>query len=240
MPSDKAEIVSQLLFGETFRVIDTEPGWLHIRSHHDDYEGWIDPKQAHPYQASTTGTNTVRLLETVSAILNESGTKRIHLTKGAVLPGFENGQFTLETDRYMVTGKTNANRSFHPDHIVSDAMDYLGSPYLWGGRSPFGIDCSGFTQMVFALNGIALPRDSSAQVSVGEKIGDLQKGRVGDLAFFAKEPAGKVMHVGIILPHQRIIHASGEVRLDAMDDKGIIRKETGEYSHFLTGIQRYF
>ncbi|MFM9053187.1 MAG: C40 family peptidase, partial [Bacteroidota bacterium] len=126
-----------------------------------------------------------------------------------------------------------------PDTIKSIAFGYLGAPYQWGGKSPFGIDCSGFTQMVFRINGIALPRDAWQQAETGVLLEKNDEVRTGDLAFF-KNSDGKIVHVGIVLQQRQIIHASGEVRVDSLDQEGIFNNSTGKYSHRLDSLRRYF
>ena len=114
---------------------------------------------------------------------------------------------------------------------------YLNSPYLWGGRSPFGIDCSGFTQMVFKLNGIKLPRDAYEQAEIGKTLNFIEETQKGDLAFFDNEE-GKIIHTGIIIDKNKIIHSSGKVRIDNLDHYGIFNAETGKYSHNLRLIKK--
>ena len=123
--------------------------------------------------------------------------------------------------------------------LLENAYMYLNSPYLWGGRSPFGIDCSGFTQMVFKLCGISLPRDTGQQVELGVTINLIEESKTGDLVFF-DNAEGKISHVGIIIPGNQIIHASGKVRIDRIDHQGIYNDEMKNYSHNLRVIKRIF
>lgn len=115
-------------------------------------------------------------------------------------------------------------------------MPYLNAPYQWGGKSPFGIDCSGFTQMVYRLAGYQLKRDASQQVMQGKTVA-LSDAQVGDLAFFTNE-AGRITHVGLMLDNNRIMHASGKVRIDTLDEQGIIHHETKQYTHQLNIMKR--
>jgi len=116
-------------------------------------------------------------------------------------------------------------------------MMYLNAPYLWGGRSPFGIDCSGFTQVIYKLNGFKLPRDASQQATIGETLSFIEESESGDLAFFDNEE-GNIIHVGIMLENNNIIHASGKVRIDKIDHQGIFNSETNTYSHRLRLIKK--
>jgi cell wall-associated NlpC family hydrolase len=131
------------------------------------------------------------------------------------------------------TAKPNA------DAIKERAMPFLSTPYLWGGRSVFGIDCSGFTQMVFRFFNIPLLRDAYLQATQGDVVGFLQEARCGDLAFF-DNAEGRITHVGILLNDQEIIHSSGNVRIDKIDNAGIINVETSVRTHKLRIIKRYF
>jgi len=108
---------------------------------------------------------------------------------------------------------------------------------LWGGRSPFGIDCSGFTQMVYKLCGMPLKRDAWMQAEQGQDIHLLDETQPGDLAFFDNEE-GRIIHVGILTTKNRIIHASGKVRLDSIDHQGIFNSETKRYTHNLRLLKR--
>jgi gamma-D-glutamyl-L-lysine dipeptidyl-peptidase len=113
----------------------------------------------------------------------------------------------------------------------------LNSPYLWGGKTPFGIDCSGFTQMAYKLAGIKLRRDAWQQAEQGHTINLLEETEPGDLAFFDNDE-GNIVHVGIILRDHKIIHAAGKVRIDSIDHYGINNKELKKYTHKLRLIKR--
>jgi len=123
------------------------------------------------------------------------------------------------------------------DKVIDNAMMYLNSPYLWGGRTPFGIDCSGFSQMVYRLNGVDLPRDAHEQAEVGTTLSFVEESESGDLAFFDNNE-GKIIHVGIILDSNSIIHASGKVRVDKIDQQGIFNQNSGIHTHKLRLIKK--
>jgi cell wall-associated NlpC family hydrolase len=160
------------------------------------------------------------------------------VTIGAVLPGFKNGQFQIAGNTFTFEGQTcdsSARRTIKD--IKETAYLFLNAPYLWGGRSPFGIDCSGFTQLVYKLNGYKLPRDARQQVELGSPLSFVEEAEAGDLAFFDNEE-GNIVHVGIILENQQIIHASGSVRIDKFDHYGIFHSDNKKYSHMLRVIKK--
>lgn len=211
-PSDKSEIISQLMCGESFTIIESFEKWSKIKSAIDGYEGYVDHKQ-----------------------LGESLVIE-PLTTPLPCPVFRNNRF-YPAGSYVPF----ANEYPSWDNIESCALSFLGTPYLWGGRTHAGIDCSGFTQIVFRLMGINLPRDAYQQADCGEVVSFIEETKTGDVAFF-DNAEGKIIHVGILLKKDGqhfpiIIHASGEVRLDTLDNEGI-KKENGEQSHRLRVIKR--
>ncbi|MBK7084827.1 MAG: C40 family peptidase [Flavobacteriales bacterium] len=136
----------------------------------------------------------------------------------------------------------NAVTNVSADGERADLIDaymhpFLGAPYLWGGRTPTGVDCSGLTQMLFMLMGIYLPRDAYQQAEEGDPVELVDLAEPGDLAFF-DNAEGRITHVGIVLPERRILHASGRVRIDALDQEGIFDAEQGKYSHKLRLVKR--
>lgn len=240
-PADKSEIISQLLFGETYKVVAGKPKWVKIKMTYDGYEGWIDKKQHLPVNSKYYEK---LLKETVSVSLDVvniamSSDRQIPIAIGSTLPGFDGMNFRIKKEKFVYNGQaiTLSNHYEYDKIIEKCVLRYLNAPYQWGGRSPFGIDCSGFTQMVFKLIGIPLKRDSYQQAGQGKTIDFIDTSKDGDLAFFENKE-GKITHVGIILKNSRIIHASGKVRIDKIDHYGIYNEGTKKYSHKLKIIKR--
>ena len=241
-PSDKAEQVTQFVFGECYTVLATEPRWLRVRGAADGYEGWLDAKQHQPvpaawfdeYQAAGPHPRT---LDVVGVVSDDHTRRPVQL--GSVLPFFDGMTLHLGPDRRLFyNGPATNPRQPAPNGLLLRAAHlYRGAPYQWGGKSVFGLDCSGFTQQAFAFIGQQLPRDAAQQVMVGEEVHFATQARPGDLAFFDNAD-GRIVHVGLVVGQQQILHASGEVRLDALDHHGIFHAGRGEYSHRLRIIKR--
>ncbi len=239
-PSHRAEIVSQLLFGETFTILEIQQEWLRIRISFDDYEGWIHNSQqleiGLPDFNELQKSNNFLSFDLVQILLNHQSIYSIVL--GSTLPFFRSGSCRTNDHSFKFDGNARQpESSFGTKALIENAFMYLNAPYLWGGRSPFGIDCSGFTQMVFKLSGIPLKRDAWMQAEQGHVIHLLDETQPGDLAFFDNEE-GKIIHVGILISKNRIIHASGRVRIDNIDHHGIFNTETKKYTHNLRLIKR--
>jgi len=243
-PSDLAEMVTQLLFGELVVVNDIKKNWLSIRIVNDNYEGWIDEKQI--IRLEETEFNRIKDLnphyvsDLVEIIQNQNTKEIIPVVIGSSIWKNEELKFLVVKEEYFFTGqvvKTQISEKIRPEIILEFAMSYLGAPYLWGGKSPFGIDCSGFVQVVYMMNGIQLPRDASQQAMVGEDISLLEEARAGDLLFFDNEE-GNIIHVGIVLNDNKVIHASGKVRIDLIDHQGIYNQKLKKYTHKLRLIKR--
>lgn len=242
-PSDRSEMISQLLFGDHFEILSRNESWVQILSAYDDYEGWIDHKQFAEVDAETieilNNENIILGLKIHHPVRHLITEEIINLVAGSSLPAYENGRFRIGENMYSVLHpplKPDLN-SFASE-IVNSAKFYLNTPYQWGGRSPFGIDCSGFCQVVFKQFGIRIKRDAWQQALQGNTVDFLQQARPGDLAFF-DNAEGKIIHVGIMLGNNRIIHASGRVKIDEIDTEGIYSAELKRYSHKLRIIKRF-
>ncbi|MCI5059385.1 MAG: C40 family peptidase, partial [Flavobacteriales bacterium] len=202
-PSDKAQMVSQILFGETYKILESRKKWSRIRCSFDSYEGWIDNKQVFKltkddFDACEKDPNIKACVDVVSLIQEENENDLIAITSGSTLHNFENKKFSLGERSFEFHGNVNDVTENVRDRLLNYAMMYKNSPYLWGGRSPFGIDCSGFTQVVYKLCGIKLPRDAYQQAEMGQTLSFIEEAEQGDLAFF-DDNEGNITHVGIIL-----------------------------------------
>ncbi len=240
-PSHRSEMVTQLLFGETYEITKEQNNWLLIKCDDDNYEGWIDKSQHHPLTekdySNISGNNSGLSLELVNSAA--SGYHSIPVVCGSNLPFFDGMNFKIGKEKFIYNGQAIQSEAKNMALLERVAMRYLNAPYLWGGRSPFGIDCSGFTQVVYKFTGVKLLRDAYQQAEQGTVVNFVEETQPGDLAFFSNE-AGKIIHVGIILKDHRIIHSSGKVRIDKIDHFGIHNAEIKKYSHQLKVIKRVF
>ncbi|WP_405328613.1 NlpC/P60 family protein [Leeuwenhoekiella sp. LLG6367-2.1] len=231
-PADQAEMINQVLYGEHFKVLEIRKKWSRIRLAHDKYEGWVDNKQ---YKEISEDDYTVAedrkpiLASDLLQMATSSDSHILSLPLGAQLANLD-----LTGDQYEGNNISSikAKTSF-----INTAFLYLKSPYLWGGRTPFGLDCSGFTQMVYRLNGHSLYRDASQQAAQGEALSFIEESEPGDLAFFDNDE-GRITHVGIMLQDNYIIHCHGEVRIDRIDHTGIYNAERRTHTHKLRVIKR--
>jgi cell wall-associated NlpC family hydrolase len=236
-PSDKAEMVTQILFGEQFEVLEEERSWRKIRLNGDDYTGWIDAKQVTLLNEEEQKFMDVPALTYDLVQLAIAGSAVIPIVLGSTLPFYYLKKIHIGNTEYEFDGHVKTPAKPDISSITEYAAMYLNAPYLWGGRSPFGIDCSGLTQMVFKLCGIRLKRDAHQQVAQGKSVSSIEVTQEGDLAFFRNED-GKVSHAGIILSLNRIIHAHGRVRIDKIDSEGIFNAEQERYTHRLSHLRR--
>ena len=229
-PDLLSEMTSQLLFGDHYEILDAQSGFQLIRLAHDGYEGWITARQGEPidpeFFQQLSDQPAPLLIDLVAPA--RFGDRSLHLVRGSHLPAEINGK-AVTCEGQQINVRENA---FTPALLERFASEYLHAPYHWGGRSPFGIDCSGFTQIVFKLFDIPIPRDSQEQAKAGKPVSDLNDSRPGDLAFFFENTS----HVGLITS-TGILHASSAVRHDDLDEYGIRDRDTGTYTHQLTSIR---
>jgi hypothetical protein len=240
-PDHSSEMVSQILFGETFKIIDSQNSWIKIILDYDYYEGWVFEIHILELEINTYNeiiNNNLNInIELVTFISNSTSYLQT-ITLGASLPFYKNNKFKLLNTDFDFDGKNKIGK-LNKENIVSTARMYLNTPFLWGGRTPFGIDCSGFTQMVYKINGYSLLRDANQQASQGEVLSFIEESEPGDLAFFDNEE-GEIIHVGIILADNYIIHCNEKVRIDRLDHSGIYNADTNRHTHNLRVMKQIF
>lgn len=240
-PADQSEQVTQLLFGDHYTVLEVSSNekWIRIRIHFDEYEGWIDVKQHQPitpeYFNHINHAEFKITTDLTSSLLYNKSPQVVLM--GSIIPITSSELFKME-EQFAFNGEAkNAGQRREFDFLRAIALKYLNSPYHWGGKSPFGIDCSGFTQMVFKICGYKLLRDASQQVTQGKIVASMEFARQGDLVFFDNEQ-GSTVHVGILLSESKVIHASGKVRVDGITTEGIMQADTKRVTHHLSAIRR--
>ncbi|WP_175621763.1 C40 family peptidase [Chryseobacterium schmidteae] len=218
--SDKAEIVTEILYGESVDILEVNKNWTKIKMHYDGYEGWMDTKQIKPVTEEYLANRKVTLItEDFSSVMTLDGKTLLSMGSEVEFPAV-------------------ASRRSHDvrESIALTAKEFLNIPYLWGGKSFFAVDCSGFVQLVYKIHNVKMPRDTYQQAEIGETLSFVEESQPGDLAFF-ENSEGKIIHVGIMLDNQKIIHASGKVRIDTLDSSGIFNKEMNKHTHKLRVIK---
>ncbi|HYM93825.1 MAG TPA: C40 family peptidase [Chitinophagaceae bacterium] len=235
----QSEIVNTVLFGETVMILKEKKKWARVRVIKDNYEGWmtfnqleeVSEEMAVAFNPWITGDLLNKL---------EFANNSMNVPIASSLPGFDGLQGKFGNIEYHFSGNKIKRNEVIPgaDAVKSLSMQWINAPYLWGGRTPLGVDCSGFVQTIFKMMGIDLPRDAWQQAQVGERIKKLRDALTGDLAFF--DDKEEIVHVGILLNSEQIIHASGKVRIDAITKKGIINSDTGKRTHRLRAIRRHW
>ena len=257
-PSEGSEQLTQLLFGEICEVLDRLPRWTKIRSTLDGQEGWVDFKMLTP--SSSLSPITYSLPTTIVAVpmavatAMETG-EELMLTLGTRLPNYAHGTFEVLGKQYLIdpacvslpisnspSGRPIGGTPSNSHNVCAIAQTLLNAPYLWGGKNAMGMDCSGFTQVVYATQGINLLRNAREQMTQGELVPSLAEAQPGDLAFFdhadRDSNATNISHVGLLLSPTDIIHCSGCVHIDSIDEQGIHLPD-GELTHHLVQIKRY-
>lgn len=218
--SDKAEIVTEILFGESADILEVNKNWTKIKMHYDGYEGWMDTKQIkHVTDEHLANRKVTLITENFSSVMTNDGRTLLSMGSEVEYPA-------------VASSRSHDLR----ESIALTAKEFRNVPYLWGGKSFFAVDCSGFVQLVFKIHNIKLPRDTYQQAEIGEVLSFVEESQPGDLAFF-ENSEGKIIHVGIMLENQKIIHASGKVRIDTLDSTGIFNKELNKHTHKLRVIK---
>ena len=231
-PKNISEQTSQLLYGEFFTILELQKSWSKIQNEGDEYEGWINNKHFLFIEISIfqklQATKKRYAGDLVDFIWKDNDIL-FPVPIGSLVSSAQILGHRFEGKELIETNPKSK--------LVSTALHYLNSPYLWGGKSPFGIDCSGFVQCVYQLHGVQLPRDAYLQAALGEALGFIDESEPGDLAFFDNNE-GKITHVGIIMPDYRIIHAFGQVRIDRLDQTGIFNNLQNTHTHKLRVIKK--
>ena len=233
LAENASEMVTQLLYGDHFKIIDSKKDWTKIRIAFDNTEGWIGHNQfieitkdqfktidtsKSPKYSSDLVAFTNNKEQVLTPVLLGSMVSNSHILLHVFEGDFKNG------------GGAKSN-------LISTALNYLNAPFLWGGKTPFGIDDAGLSQMVYRINGFNIPRIAAEQAKEGEVLSFIEESEPGDLAFF-DDKEGNIIHVGIIMKDNYIIHAHGKVRVDRLDHTGIFNTEDRKYSHQLRVIKK--
>lgn len=221
-PAHESELVSELLFNDTYEVIEDFHEWIKIRCQYDSYEGWIRKLQ---HREIDENEHNVFLKKDKYIISSPVAYCNHHVLSF--------GSVVLEQTENSIAMR----KDFSPAIMVESAMKLLGVPYRWGGKSVMGIDCSALVQLCAKAAGLKLPRDASQQGDFGDTIVSLSEAQSGDIAFFINGNK-RITHVGILLSNNTIIHASGKVRIDRIDDIGIYNEDLKCHTHQLHAIKR--
>ena len=250
-PSEAAEQATQLLFGEVCEVVDHLPGWTKIRSTMDGQTGWVSAKMVTPVSEEAKkqwGDEAMGVVAVPMAVATDiaTGEKRM-LTIGTRLPNYADGTFIVLEKQYQIDPSCvyeikGERLEVKGEEVVRVAKSLLNVPYLWGGKNMMGFDCSGFVQTVYSVFGIQLLRNAREQITQGKVVNSLAESQPGDLVFFDhadRDPnATKISHVGMLISPTQVIHCSGWVHIDRIDEMGVYLSN-GEMTHHLVQIKRY-
>ena len=243
-PREKSEMCTQILFGEHYTIIEENAKWCQIKLASDGYEGWIDRKIVNEideqYFLELAEISRFVTTDVFNIVQPAGGYSNFLIVAGSSLPYFDHSAHTFRIGNVVYSIQGNSIVSARRDVrvvIIENALKYFNAPYLWGGRSPFGIDCSGFSQILYKMAGLTIPRDAVQQAMLGENLTFVEEALPGDLAFFDNEE-GAIIHVGVIWEKNKIIHSSGKVRIDNVDHFGIFNIDTGRYTHQMRLMRR--
>ena len=241
-PSHRSEMVSQLLFSEYATTGEEKDDFVFVKCLYDGYEGWVQAKQLTAVgeneilQTTVYTTNFATPVTKNDTLLYAPYGSPVFQQNGY---GFTVGGFALSYLLQPQQTRAGMQQNVTPELLQAVYQPYLNAPYLWGGKSVYGTDCSGFVQQVFKFFGIKLLRDAYLQAKQGTAVSSLADAKPGDLAFFQYEK-GRVTHVGMVLNDRKIVHASGEVRIETIDESGIVNSATGKRTHDMHSIRRFF
>ena len=234
-PAHRSEMTSQLLFGEAVEILANENEWRQVRCTYDGYTGWLTEHMITEVEAADAAS-PARFVATGQLNQLRKGHEPVPVPLGVSLPGFQEKTGMLWNGYQFAGSYRDTGTAFRRNDFHAVLQPWLHAPYLWGGRTFMGVDCSGFVQTVFKTLGVPLLRDAWQQQEQGTAV-ELQQSSEGDLAFFHNEQ-GRIVHVGIVLEGQKVMHASGKVRVDALTSEGIRNAETGKRTHTLHSIKR--
>ena len=228
----RSELVSQLLYGDCFTIISQKKEWIQITTLADEYTGWIDNKQYQTLSPEQAKDITFTSSKFSSQLIDYIETENKFLSTLVLGSNVAAASFFKHQFEGSFISKKGAKKD-----LIQTASLYLNAPYLWGGKTPLGIDCSGLTQMTYRLHGLVLPRDAAQQAQIGETLSFIDESEAGDLAFFDNEE-GDIIHVGLLMENHYILHAHGKVRIDRIDQTGIYNLDTNQHSHKLRMIKK--
>jgi len=240
--AEQSEMTTQLLFGEIFEILDTLPRWMLVRNRYDAYEGWISrsgTRLLSPEDLDRYGKYSSCIQKDAFLSLQRAaGEERMLVPAGSALYYEEKQSLKIHCgDTYRMEKPCKPLTGDLSDKIIRTGRQFLNIPYLWGGKSSYGTDCSGLVQTIMKIIGIPLGRDTSVQVTEGVALNMLPEARTGDLVFFDNEE-GEIVHVGLLMEEGQVLHASGTVRIDPIDHQGIYNRELKQYTHKLRVIKR--
>lgn len=248
-----SEQLTQMLFGETCAILEEKPRWNRIKLHSDGQEGWVDSKMICPMKSEEFALykqvyqSAAMVVFPMAYAVSENNSQTIPLTAGTRLTNYKNGRFELLGVGFRIDPMYVAEKPYEMNQqkLFEVVRFWLNVPYLWGGKNALGIDCSGFTQVIMSLFGKHLLRNASEQATQGRRISDLSKAQAGDLVFFDHQGLNDgvanpshISHVGIVIDSERVIHCSGRVKVEKLDEIGIFCAETGLHTHHLASIRR--
>jgi hypothetical protein len=239
-PDSTSEMTSQLLFGEIFKVLERKEQWLMVRNRFDGYEGWISPVLTSLFEEDILGEyeamESSLVKERFCSIMGPEGS--LLIPAGSVLFYQAGDPLHIHCGSIYELDKETGKLPFDKLKALEDLKkELLNVPYLWGGKSSYGTDCSGLVQTIFRILDVPLLRDASLQVGQGKTVNMMTESRTGDLLFFDNDE-GEIVHTGIISGPGEVLHASGCVKVDAIAHQGIYNKQPGKYTHRLRVIKR--